>query len=177
MGTGNFIRTRAAQRLCRCVDRSGQHSCGHGWHAALGWAVRLDVAVMDWAAAGVWQKETYTGGNREAASEPTARGSEGGWVLTRTLFIFASLSLSHNRAVCELAHPRDPRFWGINPGRLPLWAGSCRAGVQAECPGSGRVRGSRSTLSRRSPLRPLGPSNPDKGRPRFLFSSSSSLQT
>ncbi|XP_050007702.1 acidic leucine-rich nuclear phosphoprotein 32 family member A isoform X1 [Alexandromys fortis] len=60
MSTGNFIRTRGAQSWCCCGDRSGLHSCRHGWHAALGWAVRLAVAVMDWAAAGVWQEETYT---------------------------------------------------------------------------------------------------------------------
>lgn len=153
MSTGNFIRTRGAQSWCCCGDRSGLHSCRHGWHAALGWAVRLAVAVMDWAAAGVWQEETYTGGNKQAGREPTARGSEGGWVTRTLLFIFVFLSLSHTRVVCELAHPRDPRVWGGNPGRLPLKARSWGEGAHGrEDPrfslgvwGVGRVGGSRST--------------------------------
>lgn len=76
---------------------------------------------MDWAAAGVWQEETYTGGNRQAGREPTARGSEGGRLERYCLFLspsrFHTLVLSY-----ELAHPRDPRVWGGNPGRLPLEA-------------------------------------------------------
>jgi hypothetical protein len=75
---------------------------------------------MDWAAAGVWQEETYTGGNREAGREPTARGSEGWWVTRKLLFIFVSLSLSRTRVVCELTHSRDLRVCGGNPSQLPL---------------------------------------------------------
>lgn len=109
---------------------------------------------MDWAAAGVWQEETYTGGNKQAGREPTARGSEGGRVTRTLLFIFVSLSLSHTLVVCELAHPRDPRVRGGNPGRLPLKARLWGEGARGrEDPrfslgvrGVGRVGVSRSTL-------------------------------
>lgn len=69
--------------------------------------------------------------------EPTARGSEGGWVTRTLLFIFVSLSLSHTRVVCELAHPRDPRVWGGNPGRLPSRPGCGEKGLAGgKIPGS-----------------------------------------
>lgn len=100
------------------------------------------------------RKLTPVGTSRLGASPLTARGSEGGWVTRTLLFIFVSLSLSHTRVVLELAHPRDPRVRGGNPGRLPLKARLWGEGARGrEDPrfslgvrGVGRVGVSRSTL-------------------------------
>lgn len=60
--------------------------------------VCLPVAVIDWAAAGVGPKETYTAGNWEPRRKLTAEEVEGqGGLLERSFFLFCFFSLAPSR--------------------------------------------------------------------------------
>lgn len=107
MGTGNFVRTRAARSWC-----PGWASAGSGWMRAPrtrspGMGVCLPVAVIPWAGGNLHGREL-------AASARARRGGSGRprWVTRKLvffcLFLFSfpgSLSLS-GAVLCELAAPR-----------------------------------------------------------------------